>query len=258
MAGVLVALAPSLPSFPGPSAISHTLHRFQPLAPRYANDSDEPPMLGFNRWVKTWTADYVSVQEIYWNVPGDDIDFNRLPRRAFDSQQQRELTSQLFAEYNRDHDLGPSSTRASASLAPTGFTPPRCAITCGCRRLRIADMWLRPRTELSSADPRWWEFNDDRRWIVLSLGFGAINIVYVLLGLAGTDPLPRIFWHRTIRFVSADPLSFFWEASKIPSLATLWNVIPRSSCWHLPVFTDLHNYSIDLKRKFSLNIRMTK
>ena len=27
--------------------------------------------------------------------------------------------------------------------------------------LRIADMWLRPRTELFPSDPRWWEFNDD-------------------------------------------------------------------------------------------------
>jgi hypothetical protein len=49
-------------------------------------------------------------------------------------------------------------------------------------------MWLRPRTELCSADPRWWEFNDDRRLILLSLGFGAINLIYVLLALIG---LPR-------------------------------------------------------------------
>ena len=60
----------------------HTLHRFQPLAPRYANDSDEPVMTGFNRWVKTWIADYVSVQEIYWNVPGEEIDATRLPRQG--------------------------------------------------------------------------------------------------------------------------------------------------------------------------------
>ena len=31
----------------------HTFHRFQPLAPRYANDSDEPLMPGFNRSTKT-------------------------------------------------------------------------------------------------------------------------------------------------------------------------------------------------------------
>ena len=45
---------------------------------------------------------------------------------------------------------------------PNGFTPRRFDTTCGCRVLRIADMWLRPRTELFPSDPRWWEFNDDR------------------------------------------------------------------------------------------------
>ena len=51
--------------------------------------------------------------------------------------------------------------------------------------LRIADMWLRPRTELFPSDPRWWEFNDDRRWLAVSLGFGLINLVYVALAAAG-------------------------------------------------------------------------
>jgi len=40
---------------------------------------------GFNRWVKTWILDYASVEEIYWNVPGDKIDPDKLPSRAFDS-----------------------------------------------------------------------------------------------------------------------------------------------------------------------------
>ena len=58
-------------------------------------------MTGFNRWVKTWMADYVSVQEIYWAVPGADIDLTRLPHRAFDSGQQRQQTAELFADYNQ-------------------------------------------------------------------------------------------------------------------------------------------------------------
>jgi hypothetical protein len=51
--------------------------------------------------------------------------------------------------------------------------------------LRIADMWLRPRTELFPSDPRWWEFNDDHRWLAVSLGFGLVNLAYVVLALAG-------------------------------------------------------------------------
>jgi hypothetical protein len=46
-------------------------------------------------------------------------------------------------------------------------------------------MWLRPRTELFPSDPRWWEFNDDRRWLAVSLGFGLISLLYMALAGAG-------------------------------------------------------------------------
>jgi hypothetical protein len=59
--------------------------------------------------------------------------------------------------------------------------------------LRIADMWLRPRTELFPSDPRWWEFNDDPRWLTVSLVFGAINISYVVMFLAGWTRSHAIF-----------------------------------------------------------------
>jgi hypothetical protein len=163
----------------------HTMHRFQPLAPRYANDSDEPVMNGFNRWVKTWMADYVSVQEIYWNVPGEDIDVGRLPSRAFDSLQQRETTATLFSDYNRDHDLTPEMDARFASLAAERIHAAPLRYYVWLPAARIADMWLRPRTELFPSDPRWWEFNDDRRWLAVSLGFGLINLAYVALGTAG-------------------------------------------------------------------------
>ncbi|MGB7820674.1 MAG: glycosyltransferase family 39 protein, partial [Candidatus Sulfotelmatobacter sp.] len=103
-AGVILAISALAPLVPWTMRNLHTLHRFEPLAPRYANDSDEPVMVGFNRWTKTWIADYASVQEIYWNVPGSEIDVTQLPRRAFDSEQQRQETARLFADYNRDHD----------------------------------------------------------------------------------------------------------------------------------------------------------
>ncbi len=163
----------------------HTLHRLQPLAPRYANDSDESVMPGFNRWVKTWTADYVSVQEIYWPVPGSDIDFSRLPSRAFDSPQQRNQTADLFSEYNASHDVTPEIDARFAALADERIHDAPLRYYLWLPALRIADMWLRPRTELFPSDPRWWEFNDDHRWLALSLAFGVINLAYVLMGVAG-------------------------------------------------------------------------
>ena len=184
-AGVLLALGAITPLIPWTVRNLHTLHRFEPLAPRYANDADEPVMTGFNRWTKTWIADYVSVEEIYWNVPGQNIDLNRLPRRAFDSVAQRDLTRDLFAEYNDSHDMPPELDVRFAALAAERIhaAPLRYYLWLPC--LRIADMWLRPRTELFNADPRWWEFNDERRWLVLSVAFGVINACYVLMAGIG-------------------------------------------------------------------------
>jgi 4-amino-4-deoxy-L-arabinose transferase-like glycosyltransferase len=184
-AGVLVLLGAFAPLVPWTLRNLHTLHRFQPLAPRYATDSDEVVMNGFNRWVRTWIADYVSVQEIYWSVPGAEIDLTRLPRRAFDSQPQREQTSELFADYNRDHDMTPELDARFAALAAERIHAAPLRYYVWLPAVRIADMWLRPRTELFPSDPRWWEFNDDPRWLAVSLGFGVVNLVYVVMAIAG-------------------------------------------------------------------------
>lgn len=192
-AGVLVAFGATAPLVPWTVRNLHTLHRFEPLAPRYATDSDEPVMTGFNRWVKTWIADYVSVQEIYWNVPGGDIDVTRLPSRAFDSPLQRAETSQLFADYNHDRDMTPELDARFASLAAERIRSSPLRYYLWLPAVRIADMWLRPRTELFPSDPRWWEFNDDGRWLAVSLGFGLINLLYVALADAGLLRARQIF-----------------------------------------------------------------
>ncbi|HEV2715793.1 MAG TPA: glycosyltransferase family 39 protein, partial [Terriglobales bacterium] len=184
-AGILVAVGAAAPLIPWTLRNLHTLHRFEPLAPRYANDSDEPVMTGFNRWVKTWIADYVSVQEIYWSVPGSDIDITKLPRRAFDSESQREQTSALFAGYNQDHDMTAEHDAGFAELAVARVRAAPVRYYVWLPALRIADMWLRPRTELFPSDPRWWEFNDDPRWLAVSLVFGLVNFVYVVMAAAG-------------------------------------------------------------------------
>jgi 4-amino-4-deoxy-L-arabinose transferase-like glycosyltransferase len=184
-AGVLVAVTALAPLIPWTVRNLHTLHRFEPLAPRYATDSDELVMNGFNRWVKTWIADYVSVQEIYWSVPGAELDFTRLPDRAFDFPGQREQTRTLFADYNRDHDMSPELDARFAALAAERIHAAPLRFYIWLPTIRIADMWLRPRTELFPSDPRWWEFNDDPRWLAVSLAFGVINLLYVGLAIAG-------------------------------------------------------------------------
>ncbi|MBZ5682523.1 MAG: glycosyltransferase family 39 protein [Acidobacteriia bacterium] len=184
-AGLLLAVGAFAPLVPWTLRNLHTLHRFEPLAPRYANDSDELVMRGFNRWVKTWIADYTSVQEIYWPVPGSALDATRLPTRAFDSAQQREETAELFADYNQEDEITPELDARFAALAATRIHAAPVRYYVWLPVLRIADMWLRPRTELLPSDPRWWEFNDDGRWLAVSLVFGLVNLLYVGIASAG-------------------------------------------------------------------------
>ncbi len=200
-AGLLLALGAVIPLIPWTIRNLHTLHRFQPLAPRYANDSDELVMTGFNRWVKTWMAEYVSVEEIYWNVPGDPIDLARLPNRAFDSEQQRQQTAALIADYNHDRDMTPELDARFAALAAARVKAAPLRYYVWLPAARIADMWLRPRTELLPPDARWWEFNDELRPVVTVLGFGLLNLLYVGMAAAG--------WFRTREYFGIGLLVLF-------------------------------------------------
>jgi len=184
-AAVILVIAALAPLVPWTVRNFHTMHRFQPLAPRYATESDEQPMPGFNRWIKTWMAEYTSVQEIYWRVPGDAIDVTRLPRRAFDSAAQRQATEQLFADYNLDHEVTAEIDARFAALAAARIQTAPLRYYLWLPALRIADMWLRPRTELLPSDPRWWEFDDDPTWLTVSIAFGLINLAYLAAAAVG-------------------------------------------------------------------------
>src|SRR5882724_9977255 len=178
----LMALAPLVPW--GLRNL-HTLHRFEPLAPRYANQEDEFVPQGFNRWVKTWMADYASVEEIYWAVPGDPIPADKLPARALDSETQRQQTLQLLAEYNEGLHFTPELDAKFSALAARRIHDYPVRYYFWLPAVRIADMWLRPRTELLPCDSRWWEFDDDPQWSALAIALGTINLLYVGAALVG-------------------------------------------------------------------------
>ncbi len=66
-----------------------------PLVPQSASDPDEFVPDGLDRWTRTWAVDYVSTEEVYWEIPGDKVDINTLPSRAFDNSQQRAQTQAI-------------------------------------------------------------------------------------------------------------------------------------------------------------------
>jgi hypothetical protein len=180
-----VALVAILPLVPWTIRNWKVFHRFQPLAPRYANEVDEFVPAGFNRWVKTWMADYASVEEIYWQEPGSPIDTRKLPSRAFDTEQQRAETMALVADYNRVLYVTPELDTRFERLAAERIRRHPFRYYIQLPGLRILDMWLRPRTEMLPSDSRWWEFNDEPKWSVLAVGLGAIGLFYVGAAVAG-------------------------------------------------------------------------
>src|SRR3981081_3647744 len=114
---VIVTICALAPLVPWTMRNFRTLHHFQPLAPRYATDSDELVTRGFNRWGKTWMADYASVEEIYWNVPGDKIDAQKLPTRAMENNGERDTTLSLVEDYNESQDITPELDARFGELA---------------------------------------------------------------------------------------------------------------------------------------------
>jgi 4-amino-4-deoxy-L-arabinose transferase-like glycosyltransferase len=169
----------------------HTFHKFQPLAPRYANTDEDFVSHGFNRWTKTWIADYVSTQEIYWAQPGEELDLDKLPERAFDDQQQFDATEQIFDDYNVDHTISPELDARFEALASERIRRSPFRYYVRLPYLRMADMWLRPRTELLPPDPRWWEFDDVPLWSAAAVAFGLINLFYVGAALQGFPRFAR-------------------------------------------------------------------
>jgi 4-amino-4-deoxy-L-arabinose transferase-like glycosyltransferase len=184
-AGFMVAVCALAPLAPWTLRNLHTLHEFEPLAPRYANAPGAFVPMGFNRWVKTWIADYVSTEEIYWVVSTGPMDVDSLPSRAFDSPEQVDQTQQLLSDYNQSLHVTPELDARFATLAAERIHQAPLRYYIWLPLLRIADMWLRPRTEILPCNTRWWEFDEMPQWLALSITLAIVNLLYVGTGMLG-------------------------------------------------------------------------
>ena len=220
-AGVLVAVFSLAPLIPWTLRNWQVFHVFQPLAPRYANNPWEFVPAGFNRWSKTWLADYVSVDEIYWHVPGDPIDIAKLPARAFSSVDERTQTERLFAAYNATCDpvcrMTPEMDSQFSILAAQRIRHAPLRYYVGLPLARVADMWLRPRTEALPLDSQWWRFRRDPGDSLIAMSLGAINLAYLIAALTGAARKRSAY----------AGLFVLWIALRCAFLATLENPEPR-------------------------------
>jgi 4-amino-4-deoxy-L-arabinose transferase-like glycosyltransferase len=232
IAGVIVAVCALAPLAPWTIRNFRTLHHFQPLAPRYATEPDEAVPRGYNRWVRTWIVDYASVEEIYWNIPGTTIDPKKLPSRAIDSPAERDATLAVIADYNQSQVVTPELDARFGKLAADRIRARPVRYYVELPLLRIADMWLRPRTELLPPDVRWWEFNDDPKQSVLAVGLGLLNLVYVTAALGALVRLALVRRPSGVRWAG---LLVCFLLLRSAFLGTLENPEPRYTLECYPV-----------------------
>jgi hypothetical protein len=217
-AGLLFSLCALAPLVPWTIRNWRTFHVIQPLAPRYANDPGEFVPSGFNRWMRTWIVDYVSVEDIYWHVPGEDISIGDLPQRAFDSRLAYERTEDIFDEYSQQLNVDADLDRDFENLALQRMSHNPFRYYVWLPVLRMADMWLRPRTEMLPVESRWWDFTKHRGQSFFALFWAAINLAFLLLAWRG--------WLRG-KFGAGGVAIFTFLLVRTLFLGTLENPEPR-------------------------------
>jgi 4-amino-4-deoxy-L-arabinose transferase-like glycosyltransferase len=184
-AGMVFLIISIAPLVPWTVRNWRVFHVFQPLASRYANDPGEFVPNGFNHWVKTWTADFASVDDVFWQVSGDPINFHDLPERAFDSRREYDHTRELIDRYNQELYIDPQLDWEFELLARERIVHNPFRYFVGMPFLRISDMWLRPRTEMLPVDTHWWRFSEHPGESIFALLWAALNLFYVLAALRG-------------------------------------------------------------------------
>jgi hypothetical protein len=178
-ATAVVSIVALLPLVPWTIRNYAEFHVLQPLAPRYLNDPGEHVNLGFYRWLRTWSVEYVTTATVFWNVPGDAIDPADIPPSACDSPQQCRQTMALVSDYNQIRYISADLDRRFAALAEERIRahPVRYYVIVPVER--VADMLLRPRTEAFYLEVFWWPAGDHPVQTIWAIFLGLINLFYV-------------------------------------------------------------------------------
>jgi hypothetical protein len=237
------ALCVLLPLAPWTVRNWRVFHVVEPLAPVYANDPGELAPLGFARWYRTWAIEFSSTFNVYWNLNGDRIEFADLPQRAFDagsaqaSTELRRRTAELLMDYNATMADSAAIDARFGALGEEREHAHPVLVHVGLPVARLADMALRPRTEMMPVALEWWRWSEHRAQTAFAAGYAGVNLGYFAMGLAGLVAWRRRAW-LSCGMGSYRELAFAMAASTLlraALLLTIDNAEPRYTLEFFPV-----------------------
>jgi len=185
---VAVSLAPLVPWTIRNWRVFHIV---QPLVAMSATNPGEYLAYGWGNWLKSWLIDYANTEDVSFQVQGQPVDPNDIPRWAYNSAAQRAQAEKLLAQYNTNYQMTPELDRQFAVLAAENIRlhPVRYHFLLPAGRM--LDMWLRPRTELMPLDTHFWRFSQDPHDSLCAIALGVLNLAYVAAAVAGAWVMRR-------------------------------------------------------------------
>ncbi len=184
-AGVILGIFSLGPLAPWTIRNWRDFHRFEPLAPTHATEVGEFYAKGFDQWQRTWLVDYSSLEDISFRVDGEPVAFDKLPKRAFDDEDQHRATEALIADYNATLRVTPALDARFEQLAQERIRRHPLRYYAELPLARALDLWLRPRTEMLPIDVHWWRFREDPADSAWAMFLGLVNLGYIVLAIIG-------------------------------------------------------------------------
>ena len=226
------ALCVVLPLVPWTLRNWETFHVVQPLAPRSATDPGEAIPRGFQHWYRTWAIDFASSEEVYWNYDGSPIRIGDLPSRAFDSPAQRAETAALLEDYNQTTNPTPAFNARFEAIAQQRIHGHRLRYSLWLPAARLANMLLRPRTELMQTQLRWWDWRSSPGQAIFAFLYTLLNLAYLAAAALG--------WWRWRRAADRSQHILLWSIAaftllRCALLLTLDNSEPRYTLEFFPI-----------------------
>ena len=187
--GLLTGAGLMLPLAPWAARNAYSMHRWQFLAPRYAEMPGEFVPRGFLHWTQTWLVKFQDVYLVPWKLEEEPIPIETIPYSAFDSDEERSRVAQLLTRYNEDLTVSPELDHEFEDLARERSRRHPIRTYLMVPISRIATLWMTPRLELLPFSGALWpplaRWKEDPIDFSVAVGFGLLNFVYLTMAIAG-------------------------------------------------------------------------